>query len=150
MQGRWYILQEGTGKTFHHGLHPSRWTALLQKTDRKVKDLFHVTLKQLFPGVETEFRFHPERRWRFDFSWPSVFVALEIEGGAFVQGRHTRGAGYVKDMEKYSEAAILGWRILRVTPQQVKNGKAIELLERMFKKNVGKMAEKWRKNPRNT
>lgn len=82
------------------------------------------------PKPESEHRFAPPRKWRFDYAWPSCKVALEIEGGAWIQGRHTRGAGYVKDMAKYSEAAILGWRILRVTPQQVQNGEALTLVER--------------------
>ena len=57
-------------------------------------------------------------------------VALEVEGGVWQQGRHTRGSGFVKDMEKYSEGAILGWCILRVTPQDVRSGRAASLVKR--------------------
>jgi hypothetical protein len=46
-------------------------------------------------------------------------VALEVEGGAWSGGRHTRGAGFLGDMEKYNAAAILGWCVLRCTPQQL-------------------------------
>ena len=65
-----------------------------------------------------EFRFHPVRRWRFDFAIPELKIAVEIEGGSWVQGRHTRGAGYQGDMEKYNQAVILGWKVLRYTPTQ--------------------------------
>lgn len=58
---------------------------------------------------EREFRFHPERRWRFDFAWPSIKLAVEIEG----RGRHQTVVGYRRDCEKYNEAARLGWRVLR-------------------------------------
>jgi hypothetical protein len=68
------------------------------------------------PKPEREVRFSPPRRWRFDYAWPEYKVALEIEGGAWTKGRHTRGAGFIKDMEKYSEAAIMGWCVLRLTP----------------------------------
>jgi very-short-patch-repair endonuclease len=71
------------------------------------------------PMPKTEYRFTEVRRWRFDFAWIKERVALEVEGGAFAKGRHTRGAGFVGDMEKYSEAAALGWLIIRVTPQQL-------------------------------
>lgn len=63
-----------------------------------------------------EFRFHPTRQWRFDFAWPEFKVALECEGAVWVRGRHTRGSGFVKDLEKYNTATALGWRLLRVQP----------------------------------
>lgn len=66
-----------------------------------------------------EHRFHPTRRWRFDYAWVQHKLALEIEGGIWVGGRHNRATGFVKDVEKYNEAAVLGWRVLRLTPAQV-------------------------------
>lgn len=71
------------------------------------------------PVPVPEYRFHPTRRWRFDFAWPADKIALEVEGGAFTRGRHTRGAGYLKDMEKYNAAVIAGWRVFRVTPSDI-------------------------------
>lgn len=73
-----------------------------------------------------EHRFHPKRRWRFDYAWPSVMIALEVEGGVWVKGRHTRGKGYEDDCEKYSVASAMGWVLLRATPGQIKNGKFLE------------------------
>ena len=77
------------------------------------------------PEAVPEFRFHPTRPWRFDYAWPSEKVALEVEGGAWTKGRHTRGKGFLADMEKYNAATILGWRLLRSTPKQLKSGQAI-------------------------
>jgi hypothetical protein len=71
------------------------------------------------PHPVAEFVFHPTRKWAFDYCWPDVKVALEIEGGAFIEGRHTRGVGFIRDMQKYSEAAIRGWCLIRVTPDQL-------------------------------
>lgn len=73
-----------------------------------------------------EHRFHPVRRWRFDFAWPAALLALEIEGGVFIAGRHSRGAGYRADCEKHSAAAVLGWRVLRVTGDHIRNGQALQ------------------------
>lgn len=70
------------------------------------------------PAPDTEYVFHPTRRWRFDFAWPLHRVALEVEGGIWTKGRHVRGVGYLRDMEKYNAAAVLGWRLIRVTPDQ--------------------------------
>ena len=73
-------------------------------------------LKQLgLPAGEREFRFC-ERRWRFDFAWANKKIALEVEGSVFTGGRHTRGMGFIKDIEKYNNAAMQGWRVVRCTP----------------------------------
>jgi len=55
-----------------------------------------------------------------DVAWPSDLVAVELEGGAYSGGRHTRGRGFSADCEKYSTAAAMGWRVLRFTGEQVK------------------------------
>ncbi|MEW6361725.1 MAG: hypothetical protein AB1477_06350 [Acidobacteriota bacterium] len=80
-----------------------------------------------------EFRFDPYRRWRFDFavtlhSWPKEKVALEVDGGIWTGGRHTRGSGFKADMEKFNRAAVLGWRILRVEPKDLCTAATIELV----------------------
>lgn len=78
---------------------------------------------------ETEWKFHPVRHWRFDFAWPSRKLALEVEGGAWTNGRHNRGGGFVNDMEKYNAAAMLGWRLLRVTPTRLADLQTIAMVK---------------------
>ena len=68
------------------------------------------------PTPEAEYRFHPTRKWRFDYAWPEHFVALEVEGGIWTGGRHTSGSGFLRDMEKYNAAACAGWLVLRCQP----------------------------------
>jgi len=77
----------------------------------------------------SEYRFDPARRWRFDFAWPARKLAVEVEGGIWVDGRHGRGAGMEKDMEKYNRATVLGWAVLRFSPGGVKNGNACREIE---------------------
>lgn len=74
------------------------------------------------PPWEQEYAFHGERRWRFDFAWPEQRVAVEVEGGIWSNGRHTRGSGFEDDCEKYNEAAVDGWRVLRVTSSMIDEG----------------------------
>ena len=66
------------------------------------------------PELVEELKFHPDRKWRFDFAHPSTMVAIEIEGGIWDQSRHTRPAGFIKDCEKYNSGLILGWFIFRL------------------------------------
>lgn len=86
-----------------------------------------------YPPPVAEHRFHPVRKWRFDLAWgPPFMVAVEFQGGAFVQGRHTRGVGFEKDCEKMTEAALLGWRVLPVTIRHLENGRLFVWIDRLF------------------
>lgn len=87
------------------------------------------------PEPIPEYQFHQTRKWRFDYAWPLHMLALEVEGGIWTQGRHTRGKGALADMEKYSEAAVHGWRLLYVTPEQAR-GPAMDLIRRALKGNI--------------
>lgn len=80
------------------------------------------------PLAVPEHRFAPPRRWKFDWAWPRERIALEIEGGAWTRGRHTRGKGFLGDMEKYNRAAIMGWIVVRATPDDVTLGRAAVLV----------------------
>lgn len=81
------------------------------------------------PAPEREHRFAAPRRWRFDFAWPDRKVACEVDGATWSGGRHVRGSGVESDAEKYSIAAVLGWRVLRVTGAMVESGKALQFIE---------------------
>ena len=72
------------------------------------------------PPLVAEHRFAaPARQWRFDFAHLPSRVAIELDGGTWAGGRHTRGAGFERDCEKLNTAAQLGWRIFRLTPQML-------------------------------
>ena len=82
------------------------------------------------PEPVGEHRFHPVRRWRFDWAWIDAKVALEVQGGLFVQGRHSRGAALMKEHEKLNAAAALGWRVMFCTPQQLRSGEVLEMVKK--------------------
>jgi very-short-patch-repair endonuclease len=81
------------------------------------------------PEPIPEFRFHPTRKWRFDYCWVDQKVALEVDGGIWTHGRHTRGAGWLKDAEKLNTAAAMGWRLLRCTPDQLASQEMLDLIK---------------------
>lgn len=84
------------------------------------------------PAPVREHRFHAVRRWRFDYAWPEQRVALEVEGGVWTGGRHTRGAGFVGDMEKYNAAVLAGWRVVRVVPSKLCASATVGMLEALL------------------
>lgn len=90
--------------------------------------IFQLQLSGL-PQPVREFMFHRKRRWRFDLAWPDLLIAVEVEGGVWVGGRHVRGEGYEADCEKYNEAQLAGWMVLRFTPGMIKRGKAGSVIE---------------------
>jgi hypothetical protein len=82
------------------------------------------------PIPTAEHKFCSTRKWKFDFAWINEKVAMEIEGGLWIQGRHNRAASMINDMEKYNEAASNGWLVLRFTPQQITSSWCIGILKR--------------------
>lgn len=76
-----------------------------------------------------EYKFHPTRKWQFDFAFPALRIAVEVEGGAFGGGRHQRQRGFEADMFKYNAATKLGWLVFRYTTELVTNGVAIADIE---------------------
>jgi very-short-patch-repair endonuclease len=87
--------------------------------------------------VEYEHRFHPVRRWRFDAAFPERKIAIEIDGGAFIGGRHTRGTGFRKDCEKLNTATQMGWRVFRFLPDQV-DGEMVNVITEVLERSVSK------------
>jgi len=83
--------------------------------------------------VIKEFQFHPKRKWRFDYCIPELKIAIEVEGGAWTQGRHTRGKGFIEDMLKYNTAVCMGWRLLRFTPDELMKTATIEAIRELMK-----------------
>lgn len=85
--------------------------------------LYLKTIGQEIPTPAREYRFHPVRRWRFDFAWPSHKLALECDGGQWTRhgGRHARDS----DREKLNAAAVLGWRVLRYSGKMLQKPEAV-------------------------
>ena len=110
-----------------------RKTKKSRKTANKEqpRDIFTVICKTDL-GVECikEYRFHPERRWRFDFAIPKYKIAIEIDGGVWTYGRHNRAQGYIADMTKFNEAAALGWVVLKFTPQEQYKTATLKLIKK--------------------
>ncbi|RWT34356.1 hypothetical protein [Aeromonas caviae] len=107
------------------GKHPKAKSVVNQaKKAKQVDGLHGKVLAQLvgFPDPTTELVFHPKRKWRLDFAWPTRMIAVEIHGGIHSGGRHTRGKGFVEDRAKMNEATLLGWTVLEVTPEHIKSG----------------------------
>lgn len=96
-----------------------------------------VILKQL-TGYEfvSEYKFHPKRRWRFDFCHIESRTAVEIEGGVWTNGRHTRATGFIGDIEKYNAATLESFAVLRFRPVEMNKSVTYELIKAVIEKRL--------------
>lgn len=90
------------------------------------------------PSCETEYKFHPTRKWRFDYAFPFVKVAVEQQGGVWSCGKHGRGSGIIKDYEKMNEAQLHGWIVLQILPNKMAMLETVKLIRRAIE-----MRMKW-------
>mgnify|MGYP003443227606 CR=1 FL=1 len=110
-----------------------------QKPPKKNKTetaAFEMWAKKQNLTFEKEVRFAPPRRWKADFLFTqnSKQIAVEIEGGVHSSGRHTRGVGFEKDMEKYNTYTYLGIYLLRFTTAQIEKepAKCADFIKKCF------------------
>lgn|GEM_PF-1410349 len=133
----------GSGKTGSNSKKPGKG-----RSSGLEHDFYLLCLSEGLPEPlwgDNELRFHPTRRWRFDFAWPDYNVAVELEGGVFTHGRtrtnesgekvqqksrHLTPSGFGEDCKKYGEAAILGWLVIRLDTKMAKDGSGLDLLVR--------------------
>ena len=87
----------------------------------KPKAYIEIFLKTSGYQFESEYKFHPVRRFRFDWAIPSLKVAIEYEGLFSRKSRHTTITGFTNDTVKYNLATTLGWRVLRYTAKNYMN-----------------------------
>jgi hypothetical protein len=83
------------------------------------KAKLELILKQKKIEFVTEYRFHPVRKWRFDYAIPDKMIAIEYNGIMSAKSRHTTVIGYSNDLEKINQAQLLGWKVLQYTPLTV-------------------------------
>ena len=132
-----YVRRGASRKTSSRSSGSAQTPLAGSTTESKGEATFFFQCKATkLPLPEREFKFKDDRRWRFDFAWPLYRVAVEIEGGVWTEGRHTRGEGYIADMEKYNAAGALGWLVLRFDSGQVKSGEAIKEVENILKGRI--------------
>ena len=97
----------------------------------KAPDLFLKLLETKFKGVEVvkEYKFHPVRKWRFDYAFTEYMFEVELDGGVWTGVRHINPSGYINDMEKLNTAASMGWLVLRITTDDRFASKTYDLIK---------------------
>ena len=115
---------------------PKRGSKRLKLKGEKIQSegevILATSLRALQIEFEQEFKFHPSRKWRADFHLKGKKILVEVEGGIWSNGRHTRGKGYLGDLDKYNAATMMGYQVIRFSTEQVKSGSAIEQIFKLI------------------
>jgi len=88
------------------------------------------------------------RQYRADFAFLDERLIVEVNGGAFIGGRHVRGAGYENDLERNAIATALGFKVMGVTPRHIRSGFALRWIECAL--GICEMGEQWANSRRRT
>lgn len=98
-----------------------------------MSDLFTKLIESQFNvKCVKEYKFYETRKWRFDYAIIEHKIAIEVEGGIYTNGRHTRGSGFLKDIEKYNTATCEGWRLIRTTPSKLMSVETLDYISKLI------------------
>lgn len=88
--------------------------------------------------LETEYRFHDLRKFRFDYAitTPGWKLAIEYNGIFSDKSRHTTATGYTIDRDKINLAISEGWQVLELTAINYRD--VIGLLDECLKNKNGR------------
>ncbi len=97
----------------------------------EAETLLAIHFKEVFPKccIEAEYKFYPDRRWRFDIATICCQIAAECNGGLWSRGRHARGAGLQGDYDKLNTAVSRGWRVFQFSTEDIMAGRDLQFLK---------------------
>jgi len=89
------------------------------------------------PGFEDEVNdLIPGRRFRFDVAHRGHRIAIEIQGGIWMNKSGHNRQGRLRDNEKCNLAQVEGWIVLQFTPQEFARGDAVPLINQILAQKV--------------
>lgn len=97
--------------------------------EKPLEELLDSQLKEAgITGYTRNSLFIPGRRFKADFWFEDLRLALEVDGGIFKRGPtgHTSGVGYHSDRVRDQLALASGITTVRFTTPQIRNGEAIK------------------------
>lgn len=80
------------------------------------------------PVPEREYHFSDTRRWRLDFAYPERKIGIEVQGGIYSRGAHSRGSGLERDYEKINTAQLMGYKVFQFSRKMIEDGMAVDTI----------------------
>ena len=87
------------------------------------------------PAPERQYKMLSGNRYRADFAFPAILLAVEVDGGAWLgaHGGHTSAAGMERDRIRDARCMLAGWTVLRVTASMIEDNSAAYYTEQLYK-----------------
>ena len=86
------------------------------------------------PEPAVEYMAIPGRKFRYDLAFIPQKILIEIQGGIYsYKPSHASAGGIRRDCEKANLAVAHGWRLFHFTPDMVRNGEAVRMIEEAIK-----------------
>ena len=104
----------------------------MSETKPKAVDLLFADLCSEQMEPKREYAFHSFRRYRFDFAYPPLLLAIEVDG----RGRHQTEKGEREDQQKLNAAVESGWKVLRYPARSIECKKRRERIVEQVKRIV--------------
>ena len=101
-----------------------------------IEELMALHLAELGVPYCRQYVYVPGRNFRADFALPSLRLLVEVQGGIYSRRAHGSITGVLADLKRGNEAAIAGWHVLRVTPDEVSDGRALALVRRFIERET--------------
>lgn len=106
-------------------------------------------LENGLPAPEYEItgdRYIPGRKFRLDIGWEGmstplgtakwpVKIGIEVQGGVWRGGKHGRGSGVARDMEKRNLGILNGWRVLEFVPSELCMTETAGIIKKLMEGN---------------
>lgn len=110
---------------------------VVKKPKPKITSDFFCKLVKAELGLDVtlEHKFHDTRRWRFDYAILDHKIAIEKDGGVWMKGggAHSRPQNIIRDMEKLTQASVLGWVVIRRVPNELNTTETMNLIRQAIK-----------------
>lgn len=113
--------------------------ALKRAARNRLQDAFYHTWLMVGGAPDywqTEYKFHPDRKWRFDFANSDSKIAVEVNGGQWAKSGHSTGRGLQRDAEKLNAAQGMGWKVYVLTTSMLHKRVAAENVRKILQEVV--------------
>ena len=101
-------------------------------TASNAEDLLAFQLRAVGIEFVQQHIYAPPRKLRADFGLTANRLLVWVDGGIYSRQAHGSISGILKDIERANEAACHDWLVIRCTPDMVKDGSALAMVERFL------------------
>ena len=107
---------------------------MIQPTGGAAEDMLAFQLRAVGIEFVRQYQYAPPRKLKADFAFLRPRGLLcEIQGGVYNRKAHGSITGILADIDRLNAATLADWRLIRATPDMVRDGRALALIEQALR-----------------